>query len=33
MTRLNVKAVLGLDATGSMDGALKKTCEVIGTAF
>jgi hypothetical protein len=33
MRKLNIKTVLGLDATGSMGGALKKTCEVMGTAF
>jgi hypothetical protein len=31
--KLNIRTVLGLDATGSMADALKKTCEVIGTAF
>lgn len=31
--KINIKTVLGLDATGSMGGALKKTCEIIGTAF
>ncbi len=31
--KLNIKTVLGLDATGSMGAALKKTCEIIGTAF
>jgi hypothetical protein len=31
--KVNIKTVLGLDATGSMSAALKKTCEIIGTAF
>jgi hypothetical protein len=31
--KLNIRTVLGLDATGSMGGALKKTCEIIGAAF
>lgn len=30
---INIKTVLGLDATGSMGAALKKTCEIIGIAF
>jgi hypothetical protein len=33
ITKVNIKTVLGLDATGSMGAALKKTCEIIGTAF
>ena len=31
--KVTIKTVLGLDATGSMSGALRKACEVIGTAF
>lgn len=33
MKKMTVKTILGLDATGSMSAALRKTCEVISTAF
>jgi hypothetical protein len=33
MKKMTVKTVLGLDATGSMSASLKRTCEVISTAF
>jgi hypothetical protein len=31
--KVTIKTILGLDATGSMSAALRKTCEIIGTAF
>jgi hypothetical protein len=33
INRVNVRTVLGLDATGSMGAALKQICEIIGPAF
>jgi hypothetical protein len=30
---MTIKTIIGLDATGSMGGALIKACEVIGAAF
>jgi hypothetical protein len=31
--KTNIKTVLGIDATGSMSSALKKTCEICSVSF